>query len=454
MTMNVNSAPAIEVKDLSKIFDIYDTPFSRLLGTFNKGWSTNKRRTHKVFEGLSFDVGKGEAFGIIGRNGSGKSTLLQIICGTLAPTSGTVVRQGRLAALLELGAGFNPEFTGRENILISASLYGMTHAQVQERLEDILAFADIGEYVDQPVKSYSSGMFVRLAFAIIVHCDADVLVIDEALAVGDVFFTQKCMRFIRRFVENSGTLLFVSHDTSSVLNLCGRALMLSPNATHPPVVGAAERICKDYLSRVYEDGSRLERVASQRADRLGNDISSDAAPPIYEGRTVSPSTVLLSGLNHAAESFGSGAAQITDVAFFDSEGNICQSILGGQRVSLRISAEVMRDVAYPAFGFMLKDRHGQFIFTEGTDGRFREDQIAFATGEKAEAEFDFRFPVLAPGVYTLNVALAEGLGDDHVQQHWIHDVLRIECIGGPVVHGVAGFPDISCRIRIFGREHA
>ena len=175
---------------------------------------------------VSFEVKRGETVGIIGRNGSGKSTLLQIICGTLSPTGGQVETHGRVAALLELGSGFNPEFTGRENVYMNGSVIGLSRDEIDTLFDDIVAFADIGEFIDQPVKTYSSGMYVRLAFAVIAHVNADTLVIDEALAVGDVFFVQKCMRFLRKFMDE-GTIIFVSHDTGAVVNLCNRAFMLN-----------------------------------------------------------------------------------------------------------------------------------------------------------------------------------------------------------------------------------
>lgn len=198
---------------------------------------------------MSFHVQKGETIGIIGRNGSGKSTLLQIICGTLTPSGGRVAINGRVAALLELGAGFNPEFTGRENVYMNAALLGLSKAQIEERLDAIFAFADIGGFVDQPVKTYSSGMYVRLAFAVIAHVDADVLVIDEALAVGDAFFTQKCMRFLRAFMER-GTVLFVSHDTNAVVNLCTRVVWLDKGRVRE--IGPAKDVCDSYLEAFYE----------------------------------------------------------------------------------------------------------------------------------------------------------------------------------------------------------
>ena len=209
------------------------TIFSRVLGAQN----------------VSFEVKKGETVGIIGRNGSGKSTLLQMICGTLNPTSGSIQTNGRIAALLELGSGFNPEFTGRENVYMNASVLGLSKEEIDARFDDIAAFADIGDFIEQPVKTYSSGMMVRLAFAVIAHVDADILVIDEALSVGDAFFTQKCMRFLRNFME-TGTVLFVSHDTGSIKNLCNYAVWLEKGQVMQE--GLPKEVCELYLEAFYE----------------------------------------------------------------------------------------------------------------------------------------------------------------------------------------------------------
>ena len=192
----------IRVENLSKCYQIYDKPQHRLW----QGLFRGRKQFFREFWALkdvSFEVRRGETVGIIGRNGSGKSTLLQMICGTLTPTSGTIDVRGRVGALLELGAGFNPEFTGRENVYMNGSILGLTREEIDARYEDIVAFADIGQFIDQPLKTYSSGMYVRLAFAVIANIEADVLVIDEALAVGDAFFVQKCMRFLRRFLEKT-----------------------------------------------------------------------------------------------------------------------------------------------------------------------------------------------------------------------------------------------------------
>ena len=229
----------IEAKNLSKAYRIWDSPSSRITGPllealggmFRKGpaspGSGARYRDFYALRDVTFSIRRGEATGIIGRNGSGKSTLLQLIAGTLMPSSGTIGVNGRVSALLELGSGFNPDFTGRENVYLNGAIHGFTHAEMAIRMAEILEFADIGDFIDQPVKTYSSGMMMRLAFAVAVHVQPDVLIIDEALAVGDVFFSQKCFQRIREIVHRGATLIFVSHDMAAVQSLCDRAILLS-----------------------------------------------------------------------------------------------------------------------------------------------------------------------------------------------------------------------------------
>lgn len=221
----MSSDVAIHVRGLSKSYALYDSPAQRMWETL--GWRrTADRREHRALEGIGFDVRRGESVGVLGLNGSGKSTLLQIVCGTLEATAGSVKVNGRVAALLELGAGFNPEFTGVENVFLNGSVLGLSRQQVDDRLADILAFADIGEYVHQPVRTYSSGMYVRLAFAVAIHVDPDILIVDEALSVGDEAFQRKCLARVEALKSRGTTVLFVSHGASTVVELCSRALWL------------------------------------------------------------------------------------------------------------------------------------------------------------------------------------------------------------------------------------
>jgi lipopolysaccharide transport system ATP-binding protein len=280
----MSSDLAIGVQDLSKCYQIYDRPQDRL----KQMLARSRRKYYREFwasRGVSFQVARGETVGIIGRNGSGKSTLLQMICGTLNPTSGSVRVNGKVAALLELGSGFNPEFTGRENVYMSAAIYGLTRDQVDSRFDKIAAFADIGDHIEQPVKNYSSGMYVRLAFAVIAHVDADILVIDEALAVGDAVFTQKCMRFIRSF-KATGTLLFVSHDMNSVLNLCERVIWLHEGKLRE--AGPAKDIAENYLQytlqEVYGEAAALKAI--DRTEGSSNDATSNESK-VTEDKEIS-----------------------------------------------------------------------------------------------------------------------------------------------------------------------
>ncbi|WP_338063194.1 ABC transporter ATP-binding protein [endosymbiont of Riftia pachyptila] len=258
----------IRANNLSKCYQIYDAPHDRLkqftLPRMQKLVGIKQEQYFKEFWALkdvSFEIKRGETVGIIGRNGSGKSTLLQLICGTLTPSNGTVEINGRVAALLELGSGFNPEYSGRDNIYMYASVLGLSTEEVDKRYEKIVAFADIGDFIEQAIKTYSSGMTMRLAFAVIAHVDADILVIDEALAVGDAIFTQKCMRFLRRFME-FGTVLFVSHDVNAINNMCQQSIWLSDGEIR--MFADAEKVSKEYTQycnqEVYGESVKLNSI--------------------------------------------------------------------------------------------------------------------------------------------------------------------------------------------------
>ena len=434
----MSSKPIIEVRGLSKAYQIYASPRDRLRQLVAFGGRKHYRE-YVALNQLSFAIPRGESLGVIGRNGAGKSTLLQLICGTLNPSGGDIVVHGRIAALLELGAGFNPEFTGRENIVVAGALYGLTRQQVEARMDRILAFAEIGAFVDQPVKTYSSGMFVRLAFAVIAHVDADVLVVDEALAVGDIYFQQKCMRFLRRFQEQGGTMLFVSHDTAAVMNLCRTALWLRQPSSGDYLMGPAEGVCKAYLQDFY---ARQEASLPAAGDSATKTPAPDSASE-WLADPFTENILEVSPYNHAAESFGAGGGRFVSAAFHDTQGRPLTTLRGGEPVVLRLQARMDRTIAEPAFGITLKDRLGQFIISESTDSAFRNAQPVFAPGDLISVDFRFRMPILLPGHYTLDIAFAQGLGHEHTQHHWVHDALALTSLRGRLVQGICGLPELS-----------
>lgn len=441
---------AIRVENVGKCYHIYNRPFDRLKQFFLPGLRRLLGRGHADYHrefwalrDVSFTVRRGETVGIVGRNGAGKSTLLQLICGTLTPSCGTLETNGRIAALLELGSGFNPDFTGRENVYLNATVLGLSAQEVQERFAAIVAFADIGLFIDQSVKTYSSGMMVRLAFAVIAHVDADILVVDEALSVGDVFFQQKCQRFLQGFQARGGTILFVSHDTGAVTALCNTAILLSREQTNTCQRGPTEDICRIYLNELYQ-----ERATPQAADtpRPAPDIRLEAR--CYDGVAQTENLFNLSGFRPDSESFGVGGAQIRDVWFQDEHGRRVSEMLGGAEICLCMQVEALVRVDAPAFGFMIKDRLGQYIFAEGTNAPFKPHGLVLLPGERVTVAFSFTMPILIQGEYALNVAVAQGDDHDHFQHHWIHDAMIIRALKSRLVHGIAGVQKLEIRMTI------
>jgi len=465
MSSEQNAETVIEISGLTKKFKLYARQSHRLKELL----TLNKRRYHTPFTALdhaSFKVQKGEAVGIIGRNGSGKSTLLQLICGTLNPTEGDVKITGKVAALLELGAGFNPEFTGRENVYLNAALYGLSRAQVDERFDDIVGFADIGQFIDQPVMTYSSGMFVRLAFAVIAHVDADILVIDEALAVGDVAFGQKCMRFLRNFREN-GTILFVSHDTAAVIGLCDRAIWLDGGTVRAE--GTAKSVCELYFGEMFQgdqaevdpseaNGEEILPEDADPDDEVPTDLSRETIPPedwidgrrgLINGSNLRNDIELFMFKSNNGGDFGAGGAKIADVRFTGPDGKPYKWIVGGEETQLTVRVKALKDLEQPIVGFYIKDRLGQALFGDNTFlTTYQEDgtsTVSFKAGTTFTAQFRFPMPTLPKGDYVIAVAIADGTQQDHIQHHWMHDALFFKSHSSATVSGLVGIPmlDIS-----------
>lgn len=421
-------------------------PLAGLLGTA----ATTERVYFTRFwalKGIDFEVARGETVGIIGKNGSGKSTLLKLVCGTLAPTEGEIKVNGRIAALLELGSGFNPEFTGRENIYLNASVLGLTRVETDARIGDIIGFADIGDFVDQPVKSYSSGMAMRLAFAVIAHVDADVLVIDEALAVGDAYFQQKCLRWLRQFREK-GTVLFCGHDTGAILSFCHHAIWLDKGAVR--MKGSAKEVCEAYNAFIQvatmglpehvvklakprpslvADAGKPDAVAEGAAGAGGQTTAVVIPPPPEDRRPV-----IFDNLE-GSSSFGSGLARIASVTMTSTDGADLTWIVGGEEVVITARIEIDGEIDRPIVGFHVKDRLGQPIFGDNTYQTYLSSPLTLNPTEMLTANFRFRLPYLQSGRYAVTVAIASGTLETHIQHHWLHDAYFFD-VHSPFKNGV------------------
>lgn len=409
---------AIRVRGLTKSYPNTTHPLRQVFRLL-LGLPIPADQRFQALKPLDFDVQRGETLGIIGRNGAGKSTLLQMICGTLEPTQGSVQVNGRLAALLELGAGFNMDFTGRENIYLSAAVYGLSKQQIHEQLENIIAFAEIGEHIDHPVKTYSSGMFVRLAFAIIAHVDADILVIDEALAVGDVYFTQKCMRFLQDFTER-GTLLFVSHDTGSVNRMCQRALWIEKGQLK--MLDNSKTVVDAYLGSFYADS-----------------LTEAASPPVTDCEKLH-----CSSRNNFNSQFGTGAATILACQLLDENGS--PLLIQEKKQTLHLQVDCIANhaaIAQPIIGFYIKDRLGQPICGHNTIALLPNWDI-LPQNTVNRIRFSFDLPLLASGDYTITVSLAAGTQTEHIQHHWVHDILSFKAQADPHLLGQFSLNEIHC----------
>ena len=443
---------AIRVNNLSKCYQIYDAPRDRLKQFVMPRIRRIVGKSHKKYfrefwalKDVSFKIKKGETLGIIGRNGSGKSTLLQMICGTLSPSSGSVETHGRIAALLELGSGFNPEFTGRENVFLNATVLGLSREVVAARFDAIVTFADIGEFIDQPVKTYSSGMYVRLAFAVIAHIDADILVIDEALAVGDTFFTQKCMRFLRKFME-SGTVLFVSHDTASIKSFCTHVIWLEKGKVIKE--GLPKDVCEAYLEAFYEEQQGKSTTKPGAIKRADSTISIKDRQPEANPQANSRSDIQAFTFDPDAASFGKGGAIISAVYFLDKNANPLSWIVGGETVTLRIEAQLECELDSPIMGFLIKDRLGQTLFGDNTYLAYQESVVTGFAGGMLRASFVFSMPLLPAGDYSVAVAIANGTQQQHELHHWIHDAIIFKSESIRVSNGLIGIPMLELTLEV------
>ncbi|MGB9754849.1 MAG: ABC transporter ATP-binding protein [Roseiflexus castenholzii] len=407
------SAPAdevvISVQNVGKMYRIYDQPQDRLKHMLFWRFGKHYGREFWALRNVSFEVRRGETVGIIGRNGSGKSTLLQIIAGTLAPTEGEVRVKGRVAALLELGSGFNPEFTGRENVYLNGAILGLSREEIDARFDDIAAFADIGEFIDQPVKVYSSGMYARLAFAVAVSLDPDILIVDEILAVGDLAFQQRCATRLRQLRDEGLTLLYVSHSPDSIKSVCQNALLLVEGKVF--YKGHAEETMNKYLNLIREETNAAM-------------LSKEAHLPRY---------IPFHSLAKAKLRYGSGHVQIERVELLDEDGRISHSFRFGDMITILVEFRSYIEVNHFSCSFLVRDSTGVDLFGTTTFDERIEFPI-LRVGKRGLVRFKF-LNQLRIGNYGVSVAL------NRTSQRDYSDNILFDQIDGAAVFSVV--PDIS-----------
>ena len=419
---------AISVNDVSKMYKLYDNPMDRLKESL--GLSRKKKyKEHYALNHVSFQVHKGETVGIIGTNGSGKSTILKIITGVLSPTGGEVSVNGRISALLELGAGFNGEYSGLENVYLNGSMIGFSREEIDAKLQSILDFADIGEFIHQPVKTYSSGMFVRLAFAVAINIDPEILIVDEALSVGDVFFQAKCYRKFEEFKEMGKTILFVSHDLSSIGKYCDRVVLL--NKGEKLAEGGAKEMVNLYrrvLVNQYDDADLEEGAENAEAGQDGQLTDGTAGENVSKkehaggGRAMKDSL----NLNPKVLEYGSKLGEIVDFAIRDDTGMITNVIEKGKEFSVQMKVRFQADVNDPIFAFTLKDLKGTEI--TGTNTMYEHTPVKpQKAGDVREITFKQIMPLEA-GEYMLCLGCTGYKDGDFTVFHRLYDVCNLTVI--------------------------
>ncbi len=419
------SGTAIEFSRVSKSYSIYSAPGDRLKELL----TLNQRRFHTDYWALrdvSFEVQKGETFCVIGENGSGKSTLLQICAGVLEATSGTTAVHGRVSALLELGSGFNPEFSGRDNVYLNGAILGFSSREMDCRFAEIEQFAEIGDFMNQPVKTYSSGMVVRLAFSVAIHVDPEILLVDEALAVGDIYFRQRCMRKVHELRARGITILFVSHATGDIKSLGDRALWLDHGSVR--AIGKADLIVTKYLAAMVEKDAQY--------------LAHDAMVHEHLHHTPEEIAEHIPNIDHR---FGDGRAEILGIAIYDAAGTKTYSLQPDTTIIVRISFRAKANLDHPIAGFMFRNHLG-VDFAGTNTARERHQLPPMAAGELCTVDFHLDLPALYPSSFSFSPAIANGTLEHYAICDWIDNAvaLQMDPSEGPI-YGQFHFP---CRVEV------
>ncbi len=421
---------AIEFSGVSKSYSIYRSPGDRLKELV----TLNRRKFHRDFWALhdiSLEVRRGETFCIVGENGCGKSTLLQLVAGILTPTRGTVAVDGRVSALLELGSGFNPEFSGRENVYLNGAILGFSARQMDRKYQEIIDFAEIGEFVHQPVKTYSSGMVVRLAFAVAIHVDPEILLVDEALAVGDIYFRQRCMRKVHELRARGITILFVSHATGDVKALGDRAVWLDHGEMQE--IGDVDKVVTKYLAAMARKDS--EYLAHQPADEIRS-ASLSIAPEIADR---------IPNVDHR---FGDGRAEVIGIQVLDVAGFPLMVLEPDSSIVLRVSVRAKRELRLPIVGFMLRNHLGMDF--AGTNTTREGYQLpAMYPGDIHTVDFHLELPALYATTFSFSPAIADGTLDHYSICDWVDNAIALQMMRTDAP--IYGHMHLRCRVEVNAR---
>ncbi len=442
--MTENCEYAIQVQDVSKIYRLYEKPIDRL----KESLSLTHKSYHRDFfalSNISFQVKKGETVGIIGTNGSGKSTILKIITGVLTPTTGNVRVSGVISALLELGAGFNMDYTGIENVYMNGTMMGFTRSQMDEKLPEILEFADIGDFVYQPVKTYSSGMFVRLAFALAINVEPEILIVDEALSVGDVFFQSKCYRRMEEIRKQGTTILMVTHDMGSVIKYCDRVVLL--NKGHYVAEGPAGKMVDLYKKILANQMDALEEELEEMNDFSGG---MDGQEVLSEDKNQGLMKDKIS-INPNRTEYGNGKAEIYDLGLFDERGNLTNLLLKGEYFEIKERIRFFDTIQAPIFTYTIKDKKGADL--TGTNTMFEGADVK-PVGQGDEYEVTFRQKMtLQGGEYLLSMSCTGFEQGEHTVYHRLYDIASITVISNKNTVGVYDMESEVETVLRKGQEH-
>ena len=439
---------AIKVEKVDKIYKLYDKPsdrFKEALGLSRKP----KYREHYALKDVSFDVKRGETVGIIGTNGSGKSTILKIITGVLNPTHGNVEIKGRISALLELGAGFNMEYTGIENVYLNGTMTGFSKEEIDEKMDDILAFADIGDFVHQPVKTYSSGMFVRLAFAVAINIDPEILIVDEALSVGDVFFQNKCYRKFEEFKEQGKTILFVSHDLGSISKYCDRVVLLNQGVK---IAEGEPREMVDAYKKIMVSGNGdeilsiddlIERSSINHIDQEEQDLSEEHVHSVLDADDTPGLWKSHFQINPNVNEYGSRDAEIIDFAVLDDQGDLTNAIIKGKKFRIRSKVKFYKQIEDPIFTYTIKTLKGTDV--TGTNTMYEKKSVGTVMpGDVYVATFEQEMN-LQGGEYLLSISCTGFENGELRAYHRLYDVINITVISDK---NTVGYFDMNSKVDV------